>query len=101
MKKKVSIVLFALSLSGCGFIHVTKLDVEQGNLISADKVSQLHHGMSESQVKAIMGNPVFIDIFSENRIDYVYTYEPAYRPMQKKHVICIFRHHVLSDVIRQ
>ncbi len=101
MKKMISIVLFALSLSGCGLIHVTKLDVEQGNLISADKVNQLHRGMSEDQVKAIMGNPVLIDIFSHDRIDYIYTYEPAYRPMQRQRVICIFRHHVLSAVIRQ
>lgn len=97
MKKIISLALIGLALSGCAFI--SKLDIEQGNIITENQVRELHPGMSEAEVKAVMGNPVLVNLFSPDRIDYIYTMEKAHQKMQAKRVICIFRNNVLRDVI--
>lgn len=70
-------VLFLLSvLSGvtaCSFPGVYKLDVQQGNIITQDMVNQLKPGMSKKQVRYIMGTPLLIDSFEDNRWDYFYS----------------------------
>ncbi len=82
------------TLSGC--IH--KMDIEQGNVITPEMVGQLHKGMSEEQVKAVMGTPMLLNTFDDNRIDYVYTYKPAYGKLTKKNITLTFRNHRLQDI---
>jgi outer membrane protein assembly factor BamE len=70
-------VLFLLSvLSGvtaCSFPGVYKLDVQQGNIVTQDMVNQLKPGMNKKQVRYIMGTPLLIDSFEDNRWDYFYS----------------------------
>lgn len=99
MKKLILIILLGFILSGCSFFRVHKMDVPQGNIFTEEQVSQLHAGMSEVDVKAIMGMPVIVNIFTPNRMDYVYTYQPGYGSRTQKRVICIFSKGVLKKVI--
>lgn len=96
MKKILSLLLCAsfFVLSGC--IH--KMDIEQGNIITPDMVSKLHTGMSEEQVKNIMGTPMLLNTFDDNRIDYVYTYKPAHGEMTEKNITLVFRNHRLQQI---
>ncbi len=97
MKKFVSLILLGLLLSGC--IH--KMDIEQGNIITQEEVSKLHRGMSETQVKNVMGTPMLMNIFSPNRIDYVYSFKAGHGDTKVTRVICTFEHGRLSEIIRQ
>jgi outer membrane protein assembly factor BamE len=49
-----------------------KIDVQQGNVVTQEMVSQLKPGMSREQVKFIMGTPLVADLFHPDRWDYIY-----------------------------
>jgi len=94
------IFLFAslLFLSSCSFMHVHKMEVQQGNILPPEKVSQLHPGMTITQVNDLLGTPVLTNSFRNNRIDYVYTYKPGYGDMAEKYMTLIFTHGRLTKI---
>jgi outer membrane protein assembly factor BamE len=49
-----------------------RIDVQQGNVLTQDMVSQLRPGLSKDQVRFILGTPVLMDMFHSNRWDYFY-----------------------------
>ncbi|AOY00008.1 outer membrane protein assembly factor BamE [Jeongeupia sp. USM3] len=66
----------ALMLSGCGVMNWLtpyKLDIPQGNEVTADLVGQLKPGMTRAQVRFLLGTPLLTDPFHANRWDYVYS----------------------------
>ncbi len=78
--QKLLIPLFFLAnsllLSGCTnweFPWVYRINVDQGNIITQEKVNQLKPGMTREQVRFVMGSPLLADTFNENRWDYIYT----------------------------
>jgi outer membrane protein assembly factor BamE len=62
-----------LSLSACSFVH--KPEIIQGNIITPEMISHLHRGMTESEVKEVMGNPVAVNVFTPSYMEYIYTYQ--------------------------
>ncbi|MBP6707664.1 MAG: outer membrane protein assembly factor BamE [Candidatus Accumulibacter sp.] len=50
-----------------------RIDVQQGNVLTQEMVSQLRPGLSRDQVRFILGTPVLIDMFHANRWDYFYS----------------------------
>jgi len=58
----------ALFASGC----VYKMNIQQGNYLVPDSVSQLKEGMTRSQVRFLLGTPMVPDAFDESRWDYYY-----------------------------
>ena len=69
MIKFISIISLAFLVTGC---TIYKMEVQQGNALSNETVSQLQRGMSKEQVAALLGNPLLQDNFRSNRWDYVY-----------------------------
>ncbi|MBK8287837.1 MAG: outer membrane protein assembly factor BamE [Pseudomonadales bacterium] len=65
--------LFLLGITACSFPGVYKLDVQQGNIITQEMVNQLKPGMTRRQVRYIMGTPLLIDSFNDDRWDYFYS----------------------------
>ena len=68
--------LFTALLAGCSsfkFPGVHKIDVQQGNIITQEMVNQLKPGMSRSQVRYVMGTPLIVDTFNQDRWDYFYS----------------------------
>src|SRR5689334_9608956 len=100
MKKIISLVLMGCLLSGCSFFRIHKMDIEQGNVFTQEDVSRLHTGMSESEVKSIMGTPTLVNIFTPNRIDYLYVWRPGYGQPTEKRVTCLFQNGRLREVLR-
>lgn len=96
MQKRFLLVIFTLFLSGCAFVH--KMDVEQGNIYTQEMVSRLHPGMTMSQVKGIMGTPQLLNTFDDNRVTYVYTFQPGGRPISEKYVDLTFHNGVLKNI---
>jgi outer membrane protein assembly factor BamE len=74
--------LFALaalaSLAACGSapripgVTPYRMEIQQGNFISQEMVSQLKPGMSKEQVRLTLGTPLLADAFHADRWDYVY-----------------------------
>ena len=70
-------VLLFSALSACTtvprFINEYKIDIQQGNVLTQDMVSQLRPGLTKDQVRFILGTPMLADMFHANRWDYVYS----------------------------
>jgi len=64
----VIILVLSLALSAC----VYRLDIQQGNLLEEDSVSQVEVGMSRSAVEFLLGTPMVADSFHRGRWDYPY-----------------------------
>lgn len=61
-----------------GLLTPYRIDVQQGNFVSSEIMSQLRdgmkrpEGMTRDQVKFLLGTPLVTDVFHENRWDYVF-----------------------------
>ncbi|WP_293763204.1 outer membrane protein assembly factor BamE [uncultured Aquitalea sp.] len=67
-----------IALSGCSsmnplnWISPHKMEIQQGNYVTADAVAKLKPGMTRSQVRFLLGTPLLTDAFHANRWDYPY-----------------------------
>ena len=52
------------------FLEMYKVVIIQGNLVDQEMIDKLEVGMTESQVKFVMGTPLITDTFYPNRWDY-------------------------------
>lgn len=69
--------LAVLLLASCGSMSVPylkpyRIEIQQGNFVSQEMVSQLKPGMSKDQVRFVLGTPLLTDAFHADRWDYVY-----------------------------
>jgi outer membrane protein assembly factor BamE len=53
-----------------GIFSPYRIDVQQGNFVSQEMVSQLKEGMTPDQVRFVLGTPLLQDIFHADRWDY-------------------------------
>ena len=53
-----------------GFLRPYRPDIQQGNFISREMVSQLKEGMTREQVRFVLGTPLLTDVFHNERWDY-------------------------------
>jgi outer membrane protein assembly factor BamE len=63
-----AITLAALTLTACVF----RIDIQQGNLLDDEDISQVDLGMTRSQVQFLLGTPMVSDSFHRDRWDYAY-----------------------------
>ncbi|PHV12812.1 outer membrane protein assembly factor BamE [Chitinimonas sp. BJB300] len=79
------LIIFLLAgLSACSYLTPYKLDVPQGNAVTADQVDKLKIGMSRAQVRFALGTPLLADAFHPNRWDYLYYESKGGKPSQNK-----------------
>lgn len=77
ISSRLSIAALAIFLLGaCSSVPriVTeyRIDVQQGNVLTQDMVSQLRPGLTRDQVRFVLGTPLLVDMFHANRWDYLY-----------------------------
>ena len=65
-----TILLVAGSVLATGCVY--KMNIQQGNYLVAESVSQLKEGMTRSQVRFLLGTPMVPDAFDDSRWDYYY-----------------------------
>ena len=63
---------------------VYKLDINQGNYITQDMVDKLREGQSRQQVRLILGTPLVVSAFRDNRWDYIYEYTRQGRKVEHR-----------------
>ena len=79
-----------LALAGCSFPGVYKIDIQQGNVVTQDMIDQLKPGMTQRQVRFIMGNPLITDTFHAKRWDYLYSIQPGGRQRYQERISLMF-----------
>lgn len=98
MKKILILLTMVLALTSCSLFRVHKMDIEQGNILTPEMLAQIHPGMSEDQVKSILGTPMLTNTFSNNRIDYIYSFKPGYGNVRIQSETLIFRNGRLQSI---
>lgn len=75
-----------------------KIDIAQGNKFDQDQVAQLKIGMTQAQVKYLLGTPMIQDVFHPNRWDYVYRVKPGKGELEQKRVTLYFKEGALAQI---
>lgn len=71
----IAVILLASCSSSSGRtfgIKPYRIEIQQGNFISQEMVSQLKLGMTKDQVRYLLGTPLITDSFHADRWDYVF-----------------------------
>ena len=67
---------FAVSLLSLCFLGgvgcVYRIPIQQGNFLNAKDIEQVTPGMTQSQVRYLLGTPMIADPFTKDRWDYMY-----------------------------
>ena len=71
----VAVILAGLIMGGC--VRSYRVEIQQGNVISAEQIEKLNPGTSRNEVRFILGTPLIEDPFHADRWDYFYSLDPA------------------------
>ncbi len=83
-----------LILGGCSswkdfsLVHIP--DIQQGNIVTPEVVAELKPGMSRRQVRFLLGTPLLVDVFHQNRWDYLFSIKRRNDPLEIKHFSVFF-----------
>ncbi|HQT26885.1 MAG TPA: outer membrane protein assembly factor BamE [Burkholderiales bacterium] len=83
-------LLLLLFLASCSALSEYHVPIMQGNYVTQKSLDQLSQGMTRSQVQAILGSPLVMDVFHQNRWDYVYLYNDGYRKVTENRISVYF-----------
>lgn len=78
-------LLAVILLEGC----VYRAAVSQGNLLKDEDLDQVEIGMTQSQVRFLLGTPMIDDPFHRDRWDYVYYLKLGRQPATFKRWVTI------------
>src|SRR5512143_896316 len=95
----ISALLLSL-LAGCSSVHIGPhhIDVQQGNALDQENVARLKPGLNRSQVRFLLGTPLVVDPFRNDRWDYVYLYYKAGKLTEQKHISLFFEGDTLTRI---
>jgi outer membrane protein assembly factor BamE len=97
MQKLPAIVLISiLSLSGCAFPGVYKINVQQGNIVTDEELKELSEGMPRSQVHALLGTPLMLNPVDPSREYFVYTFQRRGNDIEEQRIIVYYENDQLS-----
>ena len=93
--KIIVTLTLALLVSSCS---IYKMEVQQGNALNNETVSQLQRGMSKAEVASLLGNPLLQDNFRSNRWDYIYFKRNDNKLGNKQNLTLFFENDQLTQV---
>jgi len=110
----------SLLISGCGTVDTVKgwgkavgdaipntlggvplmyhQDIQQGNIVTQAMINKLHPGMARRQVKYIMGTPILVDVFHQDRWDYFYSMKKGSEARTQKRISLYFENDKLTRI---
>ncbi len=88
----------ALSLTNCMSYDFSRRVVQQGNLLSQDKLNRLHIGMSKNDAAMLMGTSLMSPVFNNDRWDYAYTWRKGNGQMKLKNLTLYFKNDKIVQI---
>ena len=104
MRKSILIFsLFNVPLMSCSTAveylpYVYKVDVNQGNVIDQAMIDQLRPNMTKRQVLYVMGSPMLVDYFHQNRWDYIYSTKKSGENAEQKTLSIFFENDQIKSI---
>lgn len=101
---KAYVLLILPLLAGCSSwnpinaITPHRIEIQQGNVVTQEMLTKLKPGMTPSQVRFVLGTPLIVDPFRDNRWDYVYTLKQKGKVVEQRRVTAIFENGVLKGI---
>lgn len=95
---RLSIVILLLLLSSCGWLSPHKLEIRQGNLITPEMLARVKVGMTQQQVKTMLGTPLVNDPMHVNRWDYIYRFSQEGKLIEDKRLSLYFENDSLKRI---
>lgn len=97
------VLISSIAIFGCSTIMnnipgVYTLDIQQGNIISQEVINQLRPQMTKRQVLYVMGSSMLVDIFHQERWDYLYSEQLGGGEREQKRVSLFFEDEKLISV---
>ena len=89
-KQFLSSLIILLLIFSCSLPRVYEVVISQGNLIDEDMMEKLEVGMTESQVKYVLGSPLIADTFTPNRWDYYTSVTQGNKKFTEKKITLYF-----------
>lgn len=77
---------------------VYRQDIQQGNIITQEEVDQLKPGLSKRQVRFLLGTPMLVDVFHQDRWDFVYTNTEGWGDTEQKRITLFFQNDELVQM---
>lgn len=94
---KTFVLLLPLVLMACAY----RPNIKQGNLLTDDMIAKVKPGMTEIQVKYVLGPSMVRDPFHPNRWDYVFYDNPDGGPVSERHVIVMFKDGKVASIVEK
>lgn len=69
---------------------VYRIDVQQGNVVDREMLDRIGIGMERRKVRFILGTPLLVDSFNQDRWDYVYSLHRGSGEQVRQHVTVYF-----------
>jgi len=95
-------VCVLLALAGCSLDQwaprTYEPPLQQGNVIDPEAVARLKPGMTRSQVRFVLGTPMVVDVFRNDRWDYVYLHRRQGEPTRQRRLAVFFDGDLLARV---
>jgi outer membrane protein assembly factor BamE len=79
-----------------GIFAPYRIDVQQGNFVSKEMVSQLKEGMTRDQVRFVLGTPLLTDMFHADRWDYPFSLQKGSGETISSRVTIFFKDNKLA-----
>jgi len=100
---RIHIVLFSALLVSCSSDYLPsftpyKVDIRQGNLITQEMRAKLKLGMTQAQVKAVLGAPLIQDAYHANRWDYYYSFNTQGKVVENQRLTLYFEKDLLKRI---
>lgn len=75
-----------------------KVDIQQGNFVSAEMLSRLKEGMTKEQVRFVLGTPLLTDMFHSNRWDYLFRLQKPSGAITTNRVTIYFKDNLVERI---
>lgn len=86
MQRILIYIIIPLILAACAH----KIDIQQGNVVTEDKLSLLKPGMESRQVRQLLGTPMLTDPFHPERWDYYYSMKAGNKLLERYRATLFF-----------
>ncbi len=95
---RISIIVVSIFLASCSWLVPHKLEIRQGNLITPEMLARVKVGMTQQQVKTMLGTPLLNDPLHANRWDYIYRFSQEGKLIEEKRLSLYFENDSLKQI---
>ena len=97
---RAALIGVALLGTACSDLRlgVYRIDVQQGNVLTEEMLAQLTPGMEKRKVRFLLGTPMLVDTFNQDRWDYIYTFARGGGNIEQRQITLFFEKERLARI---